>query len=209
MGVPQELDHLVYAVPELATAVDELEARLGIRALPGGPHPGRGTRNYLLSLSASSYLEIIGPDPEQKEPGMPRPFGIDNLEHGRLVTWAIHRGDLEGAAARARAAGYDPGKILSMSRRSPGGLLEWRLTVSPQREASGIVPFLIDWGSTPSPSHSSARGGSLLDLRAEHPDPDEVSRLLRTLDVSLDVTAGPEAAMIALLQTPNGELELR
>ena len=209
MKVPQELDHLVYAVPELSTGVDELETRFGVQALPGGPHPGRGTRNHLLSLSGSSYLEIIGPDPEQEEPGRSRPFGIDDLGRGRLVTWAIHRGDLEGAAARARVAGYDPGKVLSMSRQAPGGLLEWRLTLSPEREAGGIVPFLIDWGQTPNPAITSTKGCALLDLYAVHPEPDKVTSLLGALDVALNLNAGPQATLIALLQTPNGEIELR
>ena len=209
MGIPREVDHLVYAVPDLAAGVDELEARFGVRASPGGPHPGRATRNHLLSLGDSSYLEIIGPDPEQDDPGFPRPFGIDDLGTGGLVTWAIHPRDLEGVVERARKAGYHPGDIMSMSRQSPGGLLEWRLTMRPHQEAGGIVPFLIDWGETPSPAHTSAKGCSLLDLRAQHPKPEEVTRLLGALDVSLDVTAAPNAAVIARLQTPNGEIELR
>lgn len=209
MSVPPRLDHLVYAAPELDAAVDELEARLGVRASPGGSHPGIATRNCLLSLGDTAYIEVIGPDPEQEAPAFPRPFGIDDLEAARLVTWAIGDADLEKRVASARQAGYDPGTILPLSRQSPEGLLEWLLTMRPTPAAGGLVPFLIDWGRTPSPALSSARGVSLLDLRAQHPDPDEVGRLLATLDVSLDVAAAPSPALIAVLQTPNGEIELR
>ena len=209
MGIPQEVDHLIYAVPDLAAGVGDLEDRLGVKSSPGGPHPGRGTRNHLLSLGETTYLEIIGPDPEQDPPDSSRPFGLDDLGTGGLVMWAIHPTNLEGVVARAREAGYDPGEILSMSRESPRGLLEWRLTMRLEREAGGLVPFLIDWGETPNPALSSAGGCELVDLRGQHPKPDDVVGVLATLEVSLDVSIAPRPALIALLKTPNGEIELR
>jgi hypothetical protein len=51
-------DHLVYAVPDLAAAVAEFEARTGIRPAAGGSHAGRGTANFLVGLG-SAYLEIM------------------------------------------------------------------------------------------------------------------------------------------------------
>ena len=90
------VDHLVYATPDLKASIDALEKRLGVRAAPGGQHPGRGTRNALIALSPTSYIEIIGPDPEQPKPDLPRQFGIDTLAEGRLVTWAAKSSDLEG-----------------------------------------------------------------------------------------------------------------
>ncbi|MEZ7125980.1 VOC family protein [Nonomuraea sp. AD125B] len=77
-----ELDHLVYATPDLDATVAELERRLGVRAAVGGRHPGLGTRNRLIGLGGRSYLEVIGPDPEQEEPAGPRPF---------LINWGAAR----------------------------------------------------------------------------------------------------------------------
>lgn len=209
MAIPTQLDHLIYAARDLDAAVAELESRLGVRPSPGGRHPGIATRNYLLSLSDTYYLEIIGPDPEQPAPDFPRPFGIDDLEAPRLVTWAIKESDLEGRIAAAKEAGYDPGQVMPLSRQSPTGLLEWRLTMRQERGADGLVPFLIDWRATPNPALSSAEGCSLVELRSEHPDPEEARRLLAALGVELDVSPGDEAAMIAVLATPNGRVELR
>ena len=79
MPIPSDLDHLVYAVPDLAAGVAAITALLGVAPSPGGPHPGLGTRNFLVSLGESCYLEIIGPDPEQPQPSRPRPFGLDRL----------------------------------------------------------------------------------------------------------------------------------
>ena len=98
------IDHLVYAAPDLAAAVADVEERFGVRAQAGGQHIGLGTHNALLALGAKTYLEIIAPDPGQPAPSVPRPFGVGGLRHGGLVSWALAYGDIDAAVARARAA---------------------------------------------------------------------------------------------------------
>ena len=209
MSAPR-LDHLVFATPDLDASVNDLEARLGVRASPGGRHPGLGTRNALLALGEDCYLEVIGPDPDPPEVATPRPFGIDALREGRLVTWAVKERNLEARIGAARSAGFDAGRILPMSRETPdGGELRWRLTLRRTPAGDGLVPFLIDWGETPSPARGAASGCSIAALRAEHPDPPSVARDLAALDVDLSVTRGPAPALIARLDTPNGPFELR
>ena len=81
------IDHLVYATPDLAAAVADIEERFGVAPTPGGAHVGLGTFNALLGLGGRTYLEIVGPDPAQPEPVNPRPFGIDDLTEPSLVAW--------------------------------------------------------------------------------------------------------------------------
>jgi hypothetical protein len=202
------IDHLAYAAPDLEAAVSELERRLGVRAAPGGKHRGLGTHNALLSLG-DSYLEIIAPDPEQPAPAQPRPFGIDGLGRPRLAGWAARAPDIDERVRRARGTGYDPGEVLEFGREAPDGArLTWRFTFPPSA-GDGLVPFLIDWGDTPHPSAGAPGGCSLVSLRAEHPAPDGIEAMLEALGVELDVARGPEAALIAVLDTPNGRVELR
>lgn len=214
-ALPRATDHLVYATRQLATTVAALESELGVRASSGGSHPNLGTCNYLLSLGDEMYLEIIGPDPAQPTPAGPRPFGIDELERARLVTWAIRESDLEGRVALARAGGYDPGAIQPMSRQSPNGLLEWRLAKrSPLRiddrgkGGDGVVPFLIDWGTTEHPASAAAKGCRLRDLHAEHPDPQRIRDLLGLLAVDLEVRRGAVSRLVAVIETPSGNVTL-
>jgi hypothetical protein len=44
------IDHLVYATPDLASAVADIESRFGVAPTPGGAHLGLGTFNALLGL---------------------------------------------------------------------------------------------------------------------------------------------------------------
>ncbi|HEX6353616.1 VOC family protein [Actinophytocola sp.] len=187
-----QLDHLVYAVPDLAVATAAFADRYGVQPVPGGRHEGKGTRNYLVGLGGSAYLEIIGPDPESDSP--PTWFEIAALTEPKLVDWAIRPADLDATVANARAAGYDPGEVESMSRLTTDGtVLAWRLT--PPRGA--LVPFLIDWGTTSHPTTSGLPEVELVSFHAEHPDVAAISRDLAAVGARLDVRTGPNPGLYA------------
>jgi len=200
----------VYAVPDLEKGIEDLEARLGVRAGPGGRHVGEGSRNALIGLGPDSYLEILAPDPTQAVPQRPLWLGLEGLSGPRLTAWAIKARNLDAEAGRARAGGVRLGSVVEGGRKLPDGrLLSWRFTDPHTQVADGLVPFLIDWGESPHPSAASPPGVTLLALRAEHPNPAGVRALVRALGVNLPVTKGPRAALIAGLQTSRGFVELR
>jgi hypothetical protein len=204
------VDHLVYATPDLQMGIDRVQKLLGVRAGAGGQHPGRGTRNALLSLGPGCYLEIIGPDLEQPKPAQPRPFGIDALKAPRLVTWAAKGTDLERLMSDARRAGVKLGDVIPGSRRRTDGvLLSWRYTDPRVVVAEGVVPFFIDWGTTPHPADTATAGVLLIALRAEHPEPDLVQKMLHGVGINLQVASGPRPALVATLDSPRGRVELR
>jgi Glyoxalase-like domain len=205
-----ELDHLVYATPDLERTVEDLEASLGVGAAGGGRHLGEGTRNALIGLGASRYLEILGPDPSQPPPRRPIWLGLEGLGRPRLTAWAMRARNLDGVSHRALAAGARLGAVESGSRRrDDGSLLTWRFTDPHVVVADGLVPFFIDWGASPHPAASAPGGVSLLALRGEHPYPAGVASLLRALGVNLPITKGDRAALIAVLESSGGTVELR
>jgi hypothetical protein len=204
------IDHLVFATPDLATGIARVEQLLGVRATPGGQHPGRGTRNALVALGPRAYIEIIGPDPDQPAPKEPRPFGIDRLTAPRLVTWAANEHDLPRLSQLATKAGIPLGSLASGSRQRPDGvLLTWNYTDPRVVVAEGIVPFFIDWGKTPHPADSAVNGGRIVALAAEHPQPDAVTKSLRALGLDLAVAAAATPALVAVIETPRGRVEIR
>ena len=206
----QLVDHLVYGTPDLELAVNDLEARLGVRAAPGGQHLGHGTRNALLTLGPSVYLEILAPDLEQPELEGPRWLGIDDLTNPRLITWAAKAEQLDGFVAQAGTRGVALGRVQAAHRRRPDGVeLNWTITDPSAVQFGGLVPFFIDWGSGPHPSDTAPSGVVLTALEAEHPEPGTVLTKLSLLGLDLLVHPGPSEALVATLEGPKGVVELR
>ena len=201
------IDHLVYAVPDLAAAVAEVEERFGVRAQAGGKHIGLGTHNALLALGTWTYLEIIASDPGQPQPSMPRPF-VDDLRRGGLAGWALACDDIDAAVAQARSRGYDPGEVAGGQRAGPTEtVLRWRLTLNAM--AGGLIPFLISWGDTEHPARSAPHGLTLQAFHLEHPDPASLALPLTALGADVEIRPAGTAALIAHLNGPNGSTVLR
>jgi catechol 2,3-dioxygenase-like lactoylglutathione lyase family enzyme len=207
--LPEFVDHLVYATPDVEASVEALEERLGARAIEGGRHAAWGTRNALLSLGAATYLEIVGPDPEAA-PAFPRPFGLSEPGPPRFATWAACVADFDALVERATRAGVDLGERFERSRLRPdGSKLSWRMTDPLASRMDGLLPFLIDWGTSPHPALSAPSAGRLRVLRAEHPDPKPIRAALARLGWSMEVATGSVPALVATLETARGIVELR
>jgi catechol 2,3-dioxygenase-like lactoylglutathione lyase family enzyme len=202
------IDHVIYAAPDLEAAVTAMNGRLGVRAVGGGQHLGQGTHNTLLALGPLAYLEIIAPDPQQPEPAVPRPYGVDGVTGAGLVGWALACDDIEKAVGQARARGFDPGDVIDGHRLSATGtMLRWRVT----RNAltAGVIPFLISWGDTPHPRTTATPGVTLESLTIEHPDPDSVVARLHCLDAEVEVRPAREPALVLQVRGPTGRHEIR
>jgi glyoxalase-like protein len=168
------------------------------------------SRNALLDLGGGAYLELISVDGEvAAPPDGPRPFGLDRITEPRLAAWAAKADGIDRRVARARAAGYDPGPVQSLSRRLPDGTeLRWRLTF-PGPHSVELVPFLIEWAeSAPHPSTTSAVGCRLVRFTGAHPEPDAVAPVLRALGVELAVEPAASAVLVAVIEGPDGTVTL-
>jgi hypothetical protein len=198
----------VYAAPLFEETLDWFEEVSGVRPLAGGSHPNWRTRNAIVPLSPTTYLEIIGPEPSRRgDP--PKVFGLDVLDAPRLVTWAAQGGDLANLASRAQAHRIPIGHPSSGRRQRPNGAwLTWELTDPTLPVSDGLVPFFIDWRTSPHPGASGPAHIALEELHGEHPNPAMPAEQLRVLGLDLRVDAGPLPRLVATLKTPRGQMVL-
>jgi hypothetical protein len=202
------VDHFVWGAPDLDAGVRWLEARTGVTPAIGGSHPGRGTRNALISLGRRQYFEVLAPDPAQQ----PLPAGgaaLAALREPRLQTWAAGARDIEALAARLRQTRYAVSAIQPGSRRRPdGALLQWR-TLGVTAPGGALIPFFIEWAAgTRHPSEDSPQGCSLSSFHLEHPDAAAVREALAALGLPIDVRDAAEARLRVTLDTPRGRVEV-
>jgi hypothetical protein len=201
------IDHLLWAAGDLDAAVAQFETMSGVRAAPGGSHPGRGTHNSLLSLGPGCYLELIAPDPAQDSP--PALLGsAGEIERPFLFTFAVACSDIDATADAIAATGYERPKVEGMSRKTrDGGELSWRLARMNDHAFGPVIPFLIDWGSTPHPSKTTPPGCTLKELRVCHHDEKGVAALIASMGIEVQCRHG-HAALTAVIGTPKGDLTL-
>jgi hypothetical protein len=177
--------------------------------LPGGRHPAWGTHNAIVPLGPTMYLEIIAPDPSAPPPAGPRPLGLDTLAAPRLATWVAAGTDLEHLARSARARGIDLGDAMERGRERPDGVtLRWTMTDPMADRAGGVIPFYIDWGTTPHPGSAGPAECRLLSLVARHPTPDTVRAQLDFLGLPLIVELANTPGLTAVLETTRGNVTL-
>jgi hypothetical protein len=224
-----QLDHLVIAARTLDEGVAWCEATLGVVPGPGGEHALFGTHNRLLRLNSEqaprAYLEIIAINPTAtptRPAGLKRWFDLDDpplqarlAQHGpQLVHWVASVTDIEAARQKLNALGIERGPVLAASRPTPGGLLQWRISVRDdgQRLFGGALPTLIQWGQQPGDAHPAdtlhASGLTLHHLSLGHPDAQDLGQALLAVGLAgMSVTPGP-AALTADLDTPLGRRTL-
>lgn len=202
-GTPSLLDHILVGINDLDAGVAFFEEHLGVRAIPGGVHPGRGTRNALLSLGPRRYLEIIAPDPAQPE--VKHYAKIQQLTTPRLIGWAAHPGNLEDFSKRLREAGVAFDGPYPGSRAKPdGGMLAWS-SLMLSDDLAGLLPFFIEWSAgTVHPSEASPSGCRMLRFTAHSPEPEKLAKRLEILGLDMKVEAGSAASLKVLLAGPKG-----
>lgn len=214
--VPPLLDHLLLGCNDLDRGIAFVEAHTGVHAAFGGVHPGRGTRNALLSLGERRYLEIIAPDRQQADSAVVNDLRLDlnrrhlrELDEPRLVGWAAHPGNIQLLAAKLAQAGVAAEGPSPGSRKRPDGrVLHWN-TLTLKDDANGLLPFFIEWSAdSVHPSMDAPKGCSILDFEIVTPEPESVRKVTALAGLMVAVTSGAEPKLKATLTGPKGTLSV-
>jgi hypothetical protein len=202
-----ELDHILWAAPDLDQGSAVIEALTGVAPARGGSHPGFGTRNSLISLG-DTYLEIIAPDPSQPLDGN-RGGTIAALPKPGLMTFAVRTTDIGAYGDAAGRAGIATRGPVEMGRTRPDGVrLDWACLYITDPEYGEAIPFAIDWKGSPHPSASAPSGCRLTRFTVLHPKAAALSQVFATMSVPAEVKGAATAGFLATIATPRGEIVL-
>jgi hypothetical protein len=206
-AVPDTFDHMLLGCGDLDKGIELVERHLGVRAAFGGVHPGRGSRNALLSLGERRYLEIIAPDPQQ-----PRSADVRQLyriESPRLIGWAAHVEDVEAIQRQLTAASIAFEPVRAGARQRPSGqTLRWK-ALSLRDDAGGLLPFFIEWSKDAvHPSADAPKGCQADRFELATPRAGELRGVTNKLHLDVNVADGPQPLLRAALKGPKGALSL-
>jgi hypothetical protein len=201
------LDHILLGVRDLDRGIAWVEQRTGVRAAFGGVHPGRGTRNALLSLGPECYLEIIAPDPQQSQvTWFPK---LWNLSEPQLIAWSAHTSDLATLARNAVAAGFAIDGPHDGARSLPDGtVLCWKL-FHLRNDRDGLLPFFIEWARDAIHPAVTAPPGCVLErFSLQAPDAPELTRAINALGLKVAVDQSERPSLLARIVGPGGSVEM-
>jgi hypothetical protein len=201
--MPNVLDHILYAGSDRDDMIERFARLSGVRAGIGGVHPGLGTHNALASLGSHCYFELIATDPAQDVPGSMGDL-FSRYESPRLFAYMVRATDLERIRDVLAGEGI-AADLFAASRQTPDGrTLRWRLLMPATNRFGNCLPKFIDWLDTPLPGGSASPGCSLIDFQVGHPDAEELTSLLKRIDVVIDLAAADRPCLRARLRTPKG-----
>lgn len=208
-----KIDHFAIGADTLEQGVAAMEATLGVTVPRGGKHDAMSTHNCVMQSGNESFFELIAIDPDAPaDPGRVRWFSLDDpvtkarlADRPRALCWVVGTNDLDAVVA---ASPVDLGEVVLFTR----GDRSWRLTVPKDGHLpmGGLLPAFIQWSPGPHPSTGQQNLGiTLKKVRLSHPNPDDLSAILKTLKVDhlADVGAG-DAALSFTLTTPAGTVVL-
>src|SRR5271155_5860098 len=204
-AVPAMFDHMVLGIDDLDRGVAFIEEHVGVRAVFGGVHPGRGTQNALLSLGDQRYFEIIAPDPKQSvQPQFPE---LPHMREPRLVAWAVHTTDIAALAKKITEAGISIEPPGDGSRARPDGkMLRWK-SFRLRDDRGGMLPFFIEWHRhSEHPSVDAPSGCRLERLFVVSPEPKDLAAVFHRLGVEIAIEHGEKAQLRARIAGPKGEV---
>ncbi len=153
-GMP--LDHVIFAVADLALAARELLQSHGLVSVAGGRHPDWGTANRIVPMG-DSYVELVAvADPQAAvHSSFGRWVAAAPTSDGafRPLGWAVRTGDLTAVCNRLELLPVDGSR-----QADDGQVVNWVLAGVEQAAAEPSLPFFIQWGAqTPFPGRTPVR----------------------------------------------------
>jgi len=203
------IDHIVYAVTDLAIAVEDFSNRTGLKVVQGGQHLDQGTHNALVRIDEKTYLEFIAKDPTIPSPASGTWMGLDLIKENKITRWSLGSSRIVAEAKMLSDFNGALG-IVEEGRRakSDGSTLKWKMTNVLASPTVDVVPFLLDWGNSAHPTEGITKAGAIIDFKIYTNQKAELARLYDTLHLNLIIEESDTPKMELVLGTPKGQVTL-
>jgi len=207
----ENLDHIIWACPDLEAGSRQFESLTGVRPRFGGVHASGLTHNALVRIAPRSYLEILAPTGSESA-------GDDEwcriaraAPEPKIMTYCQRSArPLSELAAIAQSRGFRDTVVAGNGRRTPEGVdLRWQWA-APKIDGLGLAfPFFIDWLDSTHPAQMLADAGvSLREWTVQHPQAPRLSTILAELGSPIEAQTAEHAAFRLVLETPRGIVSL-
>eukprot|EP01084_Bolivina_argentea_P265579 450227_1 len=225
------IDHIVYFVKDLEAAIDKFSKLLGVKPIIGGRHLKWGSWNALFSLDNGTYFELLADDPNSsiEHTGFLKQL-VSNTSNGEgIVTYMFrppqkYTKNLKQFKSLVKQnINYNGGSIFGGERAlNNGKILKWDLMCPLKdneqykiyQDAKGVIGICIDWQlNDPNihPSYTTPKGCKLLQLKCFHPDYENISKILSTLNIETQrfkFEYDSNVRFTVKLSTPNGIVDI-
>jgi hypothetical protein len=207
------IDHVVITASSLMEGRQFVRRSLGVDLEQGGEHVTMGTHNLVLRLGKDTYLEVIAPNPDGRNPQRPRWFELDNPRFSaqpRLAAWAARTEDIR---ISVKESPEPLGNVETMNR----GHFNWLITIPADGSLplNGIAPVLIQWlGDARPVSGLPDAGCSLVKIEGYHDDVHRVESVLKAIKFEGDFAVSPlphggQPYLVVHIRTPQGTRQIR
>jgi hypothetical protein len=207
--VNTQVDHIMVGINNLDSGIAMLEEMTGVTAIYGGIHPGKDTRNALLSLGDGIYLELIAPQADLDTITNKFALQILDLNSPTPIHWAISTTDIQSTRSVVSEMGWDPDEVNSGGRDKPdGSSLSWRNFGISEGSDAASIPFFLEWGEgSAHPSTTSTKGCTFVKLII-HTSDSRISELAEALELRVEVVESEEDSLELVLDCDGNEVVL-
>ena len=204
-----EFDHIMVGIAELDAGMEILADLTGVTPAHGGIHPGRDTRNALLSLGGGTYFELIAPQANLQTITDPIALATLAYQTPTPMHWAVRTTDIEATKAMVESAGWTTTPIDARSRQTPdGGLLSWQMFFVAEADDAASIPFFIQWDAqSQHPSQTSPDGCTFDKLTISTPETERIDTLLDTLGLAIEIQASAQDSLALEISCGGSTLE--
>lgn len=206
------LDHVILACSNLMDGMEQFEEMTGLTPKKIGSLRGVGTKSARVALDNNTFVEIIGPDPNNQSVGIgPKLLGIPKRN---LVPYHyVVRAKPENVEF-PEDLGWDKDSVVMVHAdahefSNTGYVSKWDLVFIYGHGIGGCVPEFVNWRENQ--CHPTARlprpEGKIAFVRVQAPDGHYVHQLLRKYRNVNVYPGSPE--LVFSLDTPRGNVQFR